>query len=406
MTLSSLLLAVLALAAVEGPSLQLEAVDGRRWVGRLASFDGERATLETDAGSLELAPGELLLASAREGSGLPRGRDVVLLASPEGAPSACLAGRLVGGDEYGFTIQIDDGFQVTLPYEHVERLLPAVDRPLDLLASLEGAGFDDRVWRRRDDGGLDGVAGVLVEVDSERLVFEGGLGELEFALEEILAVVLAEPEPPVEAPDGWPCRVALAGGSSFGAALRSVSAGRARLGTAFAGELDLPLAAIDTLLLSPRGDREPQLLSASLPVEVEEYSPLAPDEPVLFPWRSGWSVAGAPLALRGVLASSGIGVHAYGRLVFEVPSGASVLRATVGLTDDVLRLPAEGSVGVAIRVDGVERARLAPFGIQEGPRPVRVEGLVPGQRVELVVDDGGDDEAGDRAAWADAVWLP
>ncbi|RKY18873.1 MAG: hypothetical protein DRQ55_12200 [Planctomycetota bacterium] len=391
----------------------IEALDGRRWQGRLSVFRDGQASLQTDQGALQLAPGELLLVSAlRAGEhweAPPRGRDLVLLPRSPGAQpgsAGLLAGRLVAGDEFGLTLALDAGLELTLPYERVERLLPGVDRPVDLLAALDGAGLDDRVWRRREGGGLDGVAGVLVQVDAEQLLFEGSLGQLRFSLDDVLAVVLAEPDAPGQRPEGWPCLVALAGGSRFAAALRSVQDGRVRLATAFAGEFELPLAALDTLLLSPRADAAPQVLTHEPPVHVSEWSLLAPDEPVLYPWRVGFSVAGQPLAVGGVLAASGLGVHAHSRLVFEVPEGVGSLRAAVGLTDDVLLLPATGSVGVVLSVDGEERARFGPLTAADGALPLRLEGLRPGQRVELLVDDGGDDEAGDRAAWIDAVWLP
>jgi hypothetical protein len=38
-------------------------------------------------------------------------------------------------------------------------------------------------------------------------------------------------------------------------------------------------------------------------------------------------------------------------------------------------------------------------------RILRVDGLAGAERIELVVGDGGDDDAGDRAAWFDGVIL-
>jgi hypothetical protein len=56
-------------------------------------------------------------------------------------------------------------------------------------------------------------------------------------------------------------------------------------------------------------------------------------------------------------------------------------------------------------VGGESRARSELLREGQPPAVLRVEGLSPGERLELLVDDGGDDDAGDRAAWVDGVIL-
>jgi hypothetical protein len=315
---------------------------------------------------------------------------------------------LAGGDEYGLVLELQPALGLSLPFEVIERVLPWVDRPLDLLAALEGGGFDDRVWRRRDDGGLDGVSGVLLRFQPGQLVLESSLGDLPFALEELLALVLADTAADDRPLSGWPCRVALVGGSVFDAGLVELADGVLALDTSFAGRLQLPADLLQTLLPGPDAERFPRRLSALAPVEVAEWTELAASEDVLYPWRAELGVAGGPLALGGVLAASGLGVHAHSRLVFEVPPGADSFRVTVGLTDDVLALPATGSAGFRLALADAGGEPLASAVVREGDAPavLRLDGLRPGGRLELSVDAGGDDEAGDRATWADAVFRP
>lgn len=411
MLIATLLAALVCPPGPGGGDLWLETVDGRLLSGQLLSFSDGRAQVHLDgdsSASLVLEPGELLLLKASGRTSPVLGPDVVLLARDPGQVGAPdrLAGQWLGGDDYGLRLQLMEGVELDLPFETLSRLLPRVDRPLDLLTELPGAGRDDRVWRRRSDGGLDGVAGVLARVDAGSLVLESALGDLPFALSEVLAVVLAEPDAPPPLDSGWPCRVALAGGSCFSAGLLGVSDGVVRLSTRFSGPLSLPLSALDGLLLGPDSHTGPRLLSASAPVEVQEWSALAPGEQVLFPWRAGLAVAGGPLSLSGVLATSGLGVHAHARLVFEVPPGSTRLRVGVGVTDDVLSLPAQGSVTFRVSVDGESVAVVGPLTAGAAPEVLRLQGLRAGARVELLADAGGDDEAGDRAAWIDGVFLP
>ena len=394
----------------------VELTDGERIAGELVALaDGvARVALASAAvpGAIRDVPLERLLlyrASAPDAPEQATGADVVWLAGPPGGSgpgSDRLSGSLAGGDDYGVRLALGPQSSLMLSFEHIERILPGVDRPLDLLASLPGGGLDDRVWRRRDDGGLDGVSGVLARFETGSLVLESALGDLPFALGEVLAVVLAETQADGHPLQGWPCRVALAGGSVFSAGLVGLAEAQVTFDTAFAGLLSLPMGELHTLLLGPSADRRPTLLSSLGPVEQTEWSELAAGEDVLFPWRAELGVAGVPLAVGGLSAATGLGVHAHSRLVFEVPPGARVFRAMVGLTDDVRDLPAYGSVSFHIAVDGRPRADSDVLREGDEPAVLRVDGLAPGQRLELLVDAGGDDEAGDRATWADAVFLP
>ena len=62
-------------------------------------------------------------------------------------------------------------------------------------------------------------------------------------------------------------------------------------------------------------------------------------------------------------------------------------------------------VRVALLVDGVERARTERVVEGDAPVVLRLPDLAGASTITLRVDDGGDDDAGDRAAWVDGLFF-
>lgn len=376
--------------------------------GRLAAWDAEGLVVQTPDGRRTVAD-PVHLAFRATGTTPAPARDVVLLSAAGTRPPDRLCGRLEAGDEFGLTLAIE-GVPVELPFDVIDRLLPYVDRPLDRLAELTASGLDDRVWRRREDGGLDGVVGVVARVGEGRVVLQSGLGDLPFDLVDVLAVVLADGGASPDE-DASPCargdvlarvRVALAGGSLFSAGLLGMDEHGVRLCTPFAAELRLPLAAVHGLCV----ESEDRLLLADLaPVEVEERPSLGDADDVLFPWRRDLSVSGVPLRVDGTHRATGVGVHAFTRLAYDVPAGARSLRVRAGICDEAADLPASASVRCEIRVDGRVAARSGVLREGDASVVLNVPDLTGAQRVELVVDDGDDLDAADRAAWVDGWFV-
>ena len=174
------------------------------------------------------------------------------------------------------------------------------------------------------------------------------------------------------------------------------------LQTRFADRLVVPLSSVASLVTRRPGTT---LLADLSPVEVVEWPSLGAPEDFLFPWRRDLSVTGRALAVGGVPRATGLGVHANARLVFELPEGVGALRISCGLVDEVGELPAEASMRFAVLVDGDERASSGVLREGDGPAVLRVDRLRAGQRLELLADDAGDLDAGDRGAWFDGVLL-
>ena len=407
---------VLALLAVlpdpAGLEARIELRSGRVVEGPLRAAADGRLTVTVGDSEEAVRLDELLLLSLGSGggevSGLPAPPpgappDLIVLTAPEGASRGDrLVGRIVGGDEFGIRLELDGGAVVTIPFDEIERLLPRADRPVDRLIALEGAGADDRVWRRKPDGSLDPVAGVVEQLDGSVLVFDGAMGPLRFDLAEVVAVVLAGARAAPRELAGQPVVARLHGGSRLSAGLLELGPDRLVLATRFAERLELPLPALASLVVRDPGV---VLLAELVPAAVEQWPSVGQPADFLFPWQPDLSVTGRLLTVAGIPRATGLGVHANARLSFVLPARASRLRVTGGLVDEVGELAAAGSVRFAVQADGADAVRSEV--VREGQEPVvlRLDGLQGGGRLELLVDDGGDDDAGDRAAWVDGVIL-
>ena len=409
---NSLLVLALALPGAVPAGIALEARvelrSGQVHVGTLTAADAGSLTLRTGEQQQSLRLDDVLLLSlapaAADAAGPPAppggAPDLVVLA---GTPAGDrLVGRLEGGDEFGVRMALDGAGPVPIAFDEIERLLPRADRPVDRLVALEGAGADDRVWRRKPDGTLDNVSGVVEKLDGEGLVFNGAMGPLRFELSELVAVVLAGDRASTRAPSGRPVVVRLRGGSRLSGGLLELDSERLVLSTRFTERLELPLSALSSLVMRGPGVA---LLAELPPVAVEQWPTVGQPADFLFPWHADLSVTGRLLSVAGIPRATGLGVHANTRLAFTLPARASRLRVTGGLCDEVAELPATGSVRFEIRVEGQVVARSEVLREGEEPVVLRVDGLQAGRRLELLVDDGGDDDAGDRAAWVDGVIL-
>ena len=138
-------------------------------------------------------------------------------------------------------------------------------------------------------------------------------------------------------------------------------------------------------------------------------------------FSSGWgqsgvnqSVIGNPLTIEGKTYEHGLGTHANGEAVFDIPAAARRFVAVVGLDDEVADDQwRRGSVSFAISVH-VNELSEPPVLLGKSPvlssKTVRswafdVELESRFKRIVLVVSDGGDDMDCDHADWVNAGFL-
>jgi len=385
------------------PRFEVERRDGTRLAGHGLGWADGTLRLTVDGRPVEVPHASVALVTAAPGEpSVVTGSSDVLVLATEGPSPDRLSGLLVGGGREGVDFALPGSGALAVRFDVVERVLPATRRPLDRLLALEGERLDDRVWLLREGSALDNLSGIVDRMDATEVVLDGSLGRSVFELEEVAAVVLAGTAPAPAPDEGAPVLVALSGGSRFAARLLAIEGGTVRLGTGFAGRVELPLVVVSDLVA-----RGPDVvpLAALEPVEVAEHPAIGGPQDVLHPWQRDLSVSGQPLVVGGVARATGLGVHAHSRLVWAVPEGAARLRVTAGLCDEVTALPADASMTFALLVDGEPRAESGI--LREGDPPVVLvaDGLADAERVALVAGDAGDLDAGDRGAWADALFL-
>jgi hypothetical protein len=398
--------------------------DGRLLVGRLLRLQGEELLLEAedDGATLRVPLADLVslaqrppeAAAAGSGASTPAAgqpaADLLDLAVPSTDAAAVprrtgdrLVGTLLGGDADGLSFQLSAAAApVQVPFEAIERLLPHASGPLDRLALLPGSDTDDRLWRAGKDGTPDSLTGVVQRLSATEVVFEGALGTLQFPIADVLALVFAPEARRVPPLPGTHVVVRLADGSRLDAGLLEWSSGLCVLATRFAERLELPADAVVSLV---RRDGAVTLLADLPPARAEQWPTFGTPEDFLFPWRRDLSVTGRLLALGGLARATGLGVHSNSRLAFTVPPGPCSLVVTAGLCAEVGELPARGSVSFELRVNGTLVASSGTIREGEPARTLRVPGLRGGETLECFTGDGGDDDAGDRAAWVDGIFI-
>lgn len=136
-------------------------------------------------------------------------------------------------------------------------------------------------------------------------------------------------------------------------------------------------------------------LSQRTPTDIEQR----PFFDVSWPVRFDRSVSNGPLTIRGRRFGSGIGVHAWCGLRFDVPEGFRQLAATVGI-DDATR--GQGRVQfVVLGETGRELFRSDALTGQDAARDIIVD--ITGQsRIRLIAEPLGPLDIGGHANWADA----
>jgi hypothetical protein len=110
--------------------------------------------------------------------------------------------------------------------------------------------------------------------------------------------------------------------------------------------------------------------------------------------------AGAPLALGR--QTYDVGVGCMGQTWLEYPLNKQFSRFTVTVGVDAMAR-GRGSVGFRVLVDGIEKARSGPMTGMTLAKKLEVKGLKDGERLLLMVDDGGDGSENDLGNWIEPV---
>lgn len=116
--------------------------------------------------------------------------------------------------------------------------------------------------------------------------------------------------------------------------------------------------------------------------------------------RAGQSIDKRPITIKGTVYKHGLGTHANSELHVALDGCAKQFYAVAGVDDEMKK----GSVRFTVEVDGKKVVRTAVLRYGDEPQLISVN-LAGVKNMILLVDKGGDGNAGDHADWAEAYIL-
>jgi len=372
-----------AAATAPAPKWRVELADARVVAGLLESMSAEKIVVRTDKGPQELAVADVVELSA--GDQPEDILDVPGQAVLQTAQGDALAVREVSYD--GKRLIATGGVigRVEMPADAARSIvLPAVSRTAaEMLKVYEkmqlAPAAGDRLIVTRSGVQDLAVDGVLEGIDSDKITFRWKDESRTIARGSVPIVMLAS--------------VASKGDAAVGTIFaRDSSRIRFRSMTLQAGKLavDSPAAGKITMSLA---DAVMVRLSSAQVVRLSSLKPLAEKEhgffETTFRHRVDKSVGGKPLRLGGRQYASGLGLHSFCEITYNLDGGFATFVAVVGIDDEARP---HGDATVAFLADGKALGESLRVTGQADPQPVRLD--VRGVKQLTVRVDFGPDGLG------------
>ena len=141
------------------------------------------------------------------------------------------------------------------------------------------------------------------------------------------------------------------------------------------------------------------------PDEVTQTPYFGDDSNFLFRYRNDRTVTGAPLRIGGIRFQKGLGVHSRSRLSYALDGRYRAFHASIGISDEVDTLPANGRVVFRVLVDGKIAYKSPVVSSEDAALSIPAVDLTGARSIALEVDFGDDSDAGDRAIWGNPILL-
>ena len=368
-----------------------------------------QVVLESASGETRREPLEAfeLGALAESGVALVRfeGLEAVEAApSKEGACEVHLArgaglalGELLGGDGEELELRLAGGARLRLSIEEIASLRVPGRVPDDWTQPIVAGEEGDRLYRTRGLG-LDRIDGTVEGFDDEGVTMDTSLGTKSFPWREVAAlfVEVFDEEGSGVKREGDQVVVDLLDGSRLPGTFQRLSSEGVELVTAGGCGLRLLPATVAEVFCADAGLA---FLSELEPSSEVATSPFGDDLGMSWPVRRDRSTTGGPLRAGGRVWSRGLGVHAPSRVEYDLAGRWRGLRGSVAVDDEVVHLPARGSVRFRIHGDGELLWESAVLRGGDPPVAFPELGLEGVQTLLLEVDMAEELHAGDRADW-------
>ncbi|MDP6635916.1 MAG: NPCBM/NEW2 domain-containing protein [Phycisphaerae bacterium] len=375
------------------PQVRAETVDARVSVGRLVALSDVEVTLKTEKGVEKTALLDLAeMTSATPGNPLTVvGRQIVKTAAGGHVTASALT---VADGKVHFTNPSLG--KITFAFSRVAAMYlpPSNQSAADVLskcASLEiEPGDQDVVVVAQKSGGWLGIEGIVKSIDDKMLTFSWKGADRKIGLPSIRAIFLA----PTGSPKAEKFKGVLTLRDGSSVRFASLTYSKGAFSVSMVGSGETKIAEGDMAAVKFVSDRVVNL-SDLKPQAVKQHGLLD----TAMAWRANRSVSGGAILLGGRSFSTGLGLHSFCELTYNLDAEYKSLIAIVGI-DDVIR--PGGDANVTFVGDGKEI--LAPLRITGKGKPQAVRVSLAGVKTFIIRVDYGKDllDVGDHVDLAGA----
>jgi hypothetical protein len=397
------LFALLSASAAAQVEAEVFSLDGAVTAGALSEVNGAgELVIRQQSGRKEISFGNVhmirILANQASGAAV-REEPASGVLLPAGN---YLTGSVLAGDADGLSFGHPLLGEIEIPIDAIRMFLPGEKSiPADF-SRYPPAAAEDVVYRKREGAlGEDYIGGTVDMISAKVLSFECSLGLVEFPLDQLNAVVIAGEPEPERNPAGVETVILLGGGTGrLSGEFKGLRAGSLSIVGPLGEERAIPLEAIDTVVFHRATYT---FLSDLEPNRVEETPYLGSPRDFLYPYRRDRSVSNRELCCGSVRFARGLGVHSRCALTYALEGGYSSFHSFAGVSNEVLRLRARGSILFRVTVDG--RAVYESPVLRGGDAVLRLPSIpVKGAKsLTLEVDFADAFDSGDRGFWGHAL---
>jgi hypothetical protein len=375
------------------PELRTETIDARVATGRIVALSAKQLTLKTKTGSAKIAVSDLaeIVITAPANPLTAVGRPVVMTVGGSHVTASKLT--VVSG-KVNFTNsslgKLSFGFSRVGAIFIPSPSQSAADVQAKCTAMELGRGEQDVVVVAGKSGGWLEVQGILKSIDDKMLTFSWKGSDRKISLPTIRAVFLASTGSAKT--EKFKGVLTLRDGSSV--RFNSLTYATNAFVADITGAGEAKLAASDISAVKFVSDRVMEL-SDLKPQAVKQHGLLD----TMMSWRANRSVSGGAITLAGRSFSTGLGLHSFCELTYNLDAQYKSLIAVVGI-DDLVR--PGGDAKLTFLGDGKELISPLRLTGKDKPQSVRV-GLAGVKTFVIRVDYGTDSlDVGDHVDLAGA----
>lgn len=361
---------VLFAAAVAVGAERVDTIDGRKFEGRIRSLDNESLSILRANDKVEEVALDEISRITFDNQQLTQDKKFPCLVQSFMGDSVyaenVLASVAEQDDKPRFRLSCSSLIAGTMSAD-VDKLLTIVFAPegtdcADILNQCAEEGYshsgqDMLIARKTATSNLQSVKGALKSIGEDKITFNYNDKDRRIDRSKVPAIFLAKLASSNRRPA---CSIRLVDGSVLRVTSVRVEGEELTVISPVFGELKVPRDKIASI--SFESDRVTDMVGLE-PVEVKEHGFFD----VVFNYRKNRSVSGKALRLDGKVYDSGLGMHSYSEITWNIDKKYARFLATVGI-DDAVR--PNGNVNVTVLADGKEV--LGPVKITGRDKPVDV----------------------------------